>query len=314
MAISTTIWEKLGFRKASGVSEAGWGQTLFVAIISFIYFLPVLLIIITSFKLQNEALAVPPKIFPTSLFGLIPDDYIFTPTLENYASVFSRAMTAGAAAQDTGFDRYFFNSIVIASVSVFLALVIGTLAAFGFSRYPLKGNDTYLFVILTTRMLPAIVVIIPIILMFRVAGLSGSYLGIIMLYTAFNLPFTIWMMKSFFDELALDVEDAARIDGSSDVRVFFKIALPQVVAGLAATFVFGLILTWNEFLFALLLTGVDTRTIPVAMNQAVAGGGIGVLWGLLAAIETLFLIPVFLVTFFLQNHLLRGVTFGTVKR
>lgn len=314
MATSTTIWEKLGFRKASGVSEAGWGQTLFVAIISFIYFLPVLLIIITSFKLQNEALAVPPKIFPTSLFGLIPDDYIFTPTLENYASVFSRAMTAGAAAQDTGFDRYFFNSIVIASVSVFLALVIGTLAAFGFSRYPLKGNDTYLFVILTTRMLPAIVVIIPIILMFRVAGLSGSYLGIIMLYTAFNLPFTIWMMKSFFDELALDVEDAARIDGSSDVRVFFKIALPQVVAGLAATFVFGLILTWNEFLFALLLTGVDTRTVPVAMNQAVAGGGIGVLWGLLAAIETLFLIPVFLVTFFLQNHLLRGVTFGTVKR
>ena len=314
MATSTTIWEKLGFRKASGVSEAGWGQTLLVAIISFIYFLPVLLIIITSFKLQNEALAVPPKIFPTSLFGLIPDDYTFSPTLENYASVFSRAMTAGAAAQDTGFDRYFFNSIVIASVSVFLALVIGTMAAFGFSRYPLKGNDTYLFVILTTRMLPAIVVIIPIILMFRVAGLSGSYLGIIMLYTAFNLPFTIWMMKSFFDELALDVEDAARIDGSSDVRVFFKIALPQVVAGLAATFVFGLILTWNEFLFALLLTGVDTRTVPVAMNQAVAGGGIGVLWGLLAAIETLFLIPVFLVTFFLQNHLLRGVTFGTVKR
>jgi multiple sugar transport system permease protein len=314
VASSATIWEKLGFRKASGVSEAGWGQTLFVALISFIYFLPVLLIIITSFKLQNEALAVPPKIFPTSLFGLVPDDYVFSPTLENYASVFSRAMTAGAAAQDTGFDRYFFNSIVIASVSVFLALVIGTMAAFGFSRYPLKGNDTYLFVILTTRMLPAIVVIIPIILMFRVAGLSGSYLGIIMLYTAFNLPFTIWMMKSFFDELALDVEDAARIDGSSDVRVFFKIALPQVVAGLAATFVFGLILTWNEFLFALLLTGVDTRTIPVAMNQAVAGGGIGVLWGLLAAIETLFLIPVFLVTFFLQNHLLRGVTFGTVKR
>ena len=314
MATSTTIWEKLGFRKASGVSEAGWGQTLFVAIISFIYFLPVLLIIITSFKLQNEALAVPPKVFPTSLFGLIPDDYVFSPTLENYASVFSRAMTAGAAAQDTGFDRYFFNSILIASVSVFLALVIGTLAAFGFSRYPLKGNDTYLFVILTTRMLPAIVVIIPIILMFRVAGLSGSYVGIILLYTAFNLPFTIWMMKSFFDELALDVEDAARIDGSSDVRVFFKIALPQVVAGLAATFVFGLILTWNEFLFALLLTGADTRTVPVAMNQAVAGGGIGVLWGLLAAIETLFLIPVFLVTFFLQNHLLRGVTFGTVKR
>ena len=314
MATSTTIWEKLGFHKASRVGEAGWGHTLWAAFVSFIYFLPVLIIVITSFKVQNEALSVPAKFFPTSFFGLIPEQYVFTPTLENFTSVFSRAYTAGGALESTGFDRYFFNSMFIAGTSVLLALVIGTLAAYGFSRYPLKGNDTYLFVILTTRMLPAIVVIIPIILMFRIVGLSGSYLGIIFLYTAFNLPFTIWMMKSFFDELSLDVEDAARIDGSSELRVFFKVCLPQVVAGLAATFVFGLILTWNEFLFALLLTGSDTRTVPVAMNQAVAGGGIGVLWGLLAAIETLFLIPVFLVTFFLQNHLLRGVTFGTVKR
>jgi multiple sugar transport system permease protein len=314
MAEHNSIWEALGFRKASGVGEAGWGRTLFVAIISFIYFLPVLFIIFTAIKPQALALSVPPVLSPTSLFGLIPEQYVFTPTLENFGSVFSRSMTPGGAPENTGFDRYFFNSIVIASVSVLLALVIGTLAAFGFSRYPLKGNDTYLFIILTTRMLPAIVVIIPVILMFRAVGLSGSYTGIILLYTAFNLAFTIWMMKSFFDELSLDVEDAARIDGSSDSKVFFKICLPQVVAGLAATFVFGLILTWNEFLFALLLSGPDTRTVPVAMNQAVSSGGRGTDWTLLAAIETLFLIPVFLVTFFLQNHLLRGVTFGTVKR
>ena len=288
------------FRRASGVGEAGWGRTLFAAAISFIYFFPVLWIILTAFKSYSDALAVPPK-------------FLFTPTLENFIQVFSRAYSAGAAAQDTGFNLYFFNSIFIAGTSVFLALIIGTLAAFGFSRYPLKGNDTYLFVILTTRMLPAIVVIIPIILMFRVAGLAGTYTGIIGLYTAFNLPFTIWMMKSFFDELSPDVEDAARIDGSSDTRVFYKICLPQVIAGLAATAVFGLILTWNEYLFALLLTGIETRTVPVAMAQTI-GGAIGVRWGLLAAIETLFLIPVFLVTFFLQDHLLRGVTFGTVKR
>ena len=194
-----------------------------------------------------------------------------------------------------------------------IALVIGTLAAYGFSRFPLKGNDTYLFIILTTRMMPAIVVIIPIFLMFQVTGLAGSYLGIILLYTAFNLPFTIWMMKSFFDELSPDVEDAARMDGSSERKIFFKICLPQVLAGIAATAVFGLILTWNEFLFALLLTGVETRTIPVAMAQTI-GGDIGVRWGLLAAIETLFLIPVIVVVFVLQNHLLRGVTFGTIKR
>jgi multiple sugar transport system permease protein len=314
MAEKTSIWEALGFRKASGVGEAGWGRTLIVAIVSFIYFLPVLMIIFTAIKPAEVALSVPPTLSPTSLFGLIPDQYVFAPTFENFGSVFNRSMTTGGAPEPTGFDRYFFNSIVIATVSVLLALIIGTLAAFGFSRYPLKGNDTYLFIILTTRMLPAIVVIIPVILMFRVVGLSGSYLGIIMLYTAFNLAFTIWMMKSFFDELSLDVEDAARIDGSSGIRVFFKICLPQVIAGLAATFVFGLILTWNEFLFALLLSGPDTRTVPVAMNQAVSSGGRGTDWTLLAAIETLFLIPVFLVTFFLQDHLLRGVTFGTVKR
>jgi multiple sugar transport system permease protein len=288
------------FRRAYGVGEAGWGRTFFAAVVSVIYFFPVLWIILTAFKSYGDALAVPPK-------------FLFTPTLENFQQVFSRSYIAGAEAQATGFNLYFFNSIFIAVLSVLLALIIGTLAAFGFSRYPLRGNDTYLFIILTTRMLPAIVVIIPIIIMFRVTGLAGTYAGIIALYTAFNLPFTIWMMKSFFDEISPDVEDAARIDGSSDTRVFFKICLPQVIAGLAATAVFGLILTWNEYLFALLLTGVSTRTVPVAMAQTI-GGDIGVRWGLLAAIETLFLVPVFLVTFFLQNHLLRGVTFGTVKR
>jgi multiple sugar transport system permease protein len=314
MSDGTPFWERIGLRSSGGVGHAGWGRTLAVAGVSLIYFLPVLFIIFTAFKPQELALSVPPTLSPTSLFGLIPDQFVFTPTLDNFGSVFSRVMTADSAPEPTGFDLYFFNSIVIASVSVLLALVLGTLAAYGFSRFPLKGNDTYLFIILTTRMLPAIVVIIPVILMFRVVGLSGSYSGIILLYTAFNLAFTVWMMKSFFDELHPDVEDAARIDGSSESKVFLKICLPQVLAGLAATFVFGLILTWNEFLFALLLTSTDTRTVPVAMNQAVSSGGRGTDWTLLAAIETLFLIPVFLVTFFLQDHLLRGVTFGTVKK
>ena len=297
---SHSLFERLGYRKRSGIGEAGWGRTLVAAVVSLIYFFPVLWIILTAFKTLNDALAVPAQ-------------FIFTPTFENFGLVFTRAYSVGGQAQDTGFSLYFFNSLFIAGSSVFLALVIGTLAAFGFSRYPLKGNDTYLFIILTTRMLPAIVVIIPIFIMFRITGLAGTYAGIIALYTAFNLPFTIWMMKSFFDELSRDVEDAARIDGSSDTRVFFKICLPQVVAGLAATAVFGLILTWNEYLFALLLSGVETRTVPVAMAQTI-GGDIGVRWNLLAATETLFLIPVILVTFFLQNHLLRGVTFGTIKR
>ena len=157
MADTVSIFERLGFRRASGVGEAGWGRTLFVAVVAFVYFLPVLFIIFTAIKPQELALSVPPTISPTSFFGLIPEEYVFTPTLENFGSVFERSMTVGGAPENTGFDRYFFNSIFISSVSVLLALVIGTLAAFGFSRFPLAGNDTYLFIILTTRMLPAIV-------------------------------------------------------------------------------------------------------------------------------------------------------------
>lgn len=286
-------------KKERGLREAGWGRTIFAGIIGTIYFLPVLWIIMTAFKTRQDALATPPKLF-------------FTPTLENFTSVFWRA-TDGGAELSTGMGMFFFNSLFIAGAGVMLALVIGTLAAYGFSRYPLKGNDTYLFIILTTRMLPPIVVIIPIFLMFRVTGLSGSYLGIILLYAMFNMAFSVWMMKSFFDELSTDVEDAARLDGFGDFKVFFKICIPQLKAGLAATAVFALILTWNEFLFALLLTGNDTRTVPVAMARAM-GGQLGVDWGLLSAIITLFVIPVFIVTYILQNHLLRGVTFGTVKK
>jgi multiple sugar transport system permease protein len=287
-------------RKYREIGKAGWGYTAVTAIISFIYFSPVFWIILTAFKTRKDALAVPPKLF-------------FTPTLDNFVSVFYRASITTGTSQATDMGLYFFNSIFIAFTSVGLAIIVGTLAAYAFSRFPLRGNDTYLFIILTTRMMPPIVVIIPIFLMFRLSGLAGSYWGIIFLYTAFNIPFSVWLVKSFFDELNPEIEDAARMDGASERRVFFGFCIPQILAGLSATFVFGLILTWNEFLFALLLTGVDTRTVPVAMARTL-GGEVGVDYGLLAAIVTLFLIPIFFVTFLLQNQLLRGVTFGTVKK
>ena len=282
------------------IGKAGWGHTAIASVVGLIYFFPVLWIILTSFKSRTDALAVPPKLF-------------FTPTLDNFTSVFYRASITTGTSQATDMGLYFFNSIFIAFTSVGLALIVGTLAAYAFSRYPLRGNDTYLFIILTTRMMPPIVVIIPIFLMFRLSGLAGTYWGIILLYTAFNIPFSVWLVKSFFDELNPEIEDAARLDGATERRVFFNFCIPQILAGLSATFVFGLILTWNEFLFALLLTGVETRTVPVAMARTL-GGEVGVDYGLLAAIVTLFLIPIFFVTFLLQNQLLRGVTFGTVKK
>ncbi len=284
------------FRKHN---EGGWGQTLVSGAIGLIYFAPVFWMVLTAFKTRQDALAIPPKLF-------------FTPTLENFRAVFFDTTSSGELVATDAW-LYFVNSAFIAGASVLLALILGTLAAYAFSRYPLRGNDTYLFIILTTRMLPPIVVIIPIFLLFRLTGLSGTYIGIILLYTSFNLPFSIWMMKSFFDDLDREVEDSARMDGSSDWAVFRRIVLPQVAAGLAATMVFALILTWNEFIFALLLTGTESRTVPVALASTV-GGSVGVEWGKLSAMITLFLIPVVIVTFVLQNQLLRGVTFGTIRR
>ena len=150
MPDSISLWERIGLRRAGGVAEAGWGRTLVVALVSIIYFLPVLFIIFTAIKPQELALSVPPTFAPTSFFGLIPDQFVFTPTLENFGSVFSRVMTTGSQPESTGFDLFFFNSIVIASASVLIALAIGTLASYGFSRYTLKVNDNYLFIILTT--------------------------------------------------------------------------------------------------------------------------------------------------------------------
>ena len=282
------------------VGEAGWSHSAIAGAVGFIYFFPVLFIILTAFRNRMDTLATPPKWF-------------FSPTFENFYHIFYRSSSTTSEYISTGFHMYFFNSIYISGMSVILALIIGTLAAYGFSRYPLKGNDTYLFIILTTRMLPPIIVIIPIFLIFRLTGLAGSYTGIIMMYTCFNLPFSIWMMKSFFDELNTEIEDAARMDGASERSVFFGICIPQVKAGLAATSVFALILTWNEFLFALLLTNKTTRTMPNAMARTI-GGEINVDYGLLAAMICLFLIPIFFVTYALQNQLLRGVTFGTIKK
>lgn len=279
------------------IGSAGWRRSALCVLIGAVYFFPVLWIIVTAFKNPHDSLTL----------GIS-----FTPTLDNFSAIFARAFYPGGEVSDTRFDLYFLNSLFIAGTSVGLALILGTVAAYGFSRWPLKGNDTYMFIILMTRMLPPIIIIIPIFLLFRLTGLAGGYPGIILLYTAFNLPFTIWIMKSFFDDLPRDVEDAARVDGSSEWRVFFRVCLPQASAGIAATVTLGLILTWNEFIMALLLTGSQTRTVPVAIGANV-GGGFSVPWGLLAAIETLYLIPVMLVTFVLQNQLLRGATFGTIR-
>ena len=264
------------------------------------YTFPILWVVLTAFKTRVDIFAMPPK-------------FLFTPTMENFVRVFSRA-TAEGGAESTNFTRYFLNSLYLSFASVFLALVVGTMGAYSVSRFAFRHRDFVMFSILSTRMLPAIAVIIPVYLMFsKLLHLMDTYTGMVLLYTAFNLPFVIWMMKSFFDEIPPEIEEAAQVDGSSRFRAFYKVALPQVKSGIAGTVVISLLFTWNEFLFALMLTGSKTRTVPVALARTLQGER-GVDWGVLAAIETIYMLPVLIVAMSLQKYLLRGLTFGTVRR
>jgi len=207
----------------------------------------------------------------------------------------------------------FQNTGVLIACSVLVQMVISGLAAYAFAGYPMRGRNYYLFYILAVRMMPPLTVIIPLYLIYRLIGLGGTYTGIILIHTAFNLRFAIWMLKSFLEELHRPIEEAAWLDGSSTLRILRRICIPQIRAGIAATAVIAFVFTWNDFLFSLLITGADTKTISVAMSRII-GADMNVDWGVFAAMGTVYLLPVVLVAFFLQNQLLRGTTFGTVPR
>jgi multiple sugar transport system permease protein len=281
-------------------AKSGIGRTLIATLVGLIYFFPVIWMILAAFKTRADALATPPKL-------------IFAPTLEHFWAAFHRVSADGSSVVPTGLEGNFFNSLLISFVSVGLALILGALAAYGFSRLRIRGRDYFMFYILVLRMVPPITAIIPLYFLFRVTGLGGSYLSIILVYTAFNLPFAIWMLRSFLDELHTPIEEAARLDGSSELKILWRICLPQMRAGVAATAIIAFVFTWNDFLFSLLLTSVTTRTVPVAMTRVV-GADVGVDWGVFAAIGTIYLLPVLLIAFFLQGQLLRGASFGTIPR
>lgn len=233
----------------------------------------------------------------------------FTPTLDNYRDVFVSTSAAGGASD---LVTNFSNSVIITAMATLLATLIGVPAAWGFSRFDIKGAKDQLFFILSTRFMPPVVVVIPLFVMYRWAGLYDTRTGLILLYTAFNLPFTIWMMKGFVDEIPGEYEDALMMDGYSRLQAFRQGSLPLLVPGILATAVFSMIFTWNEFTFAVFLTGSTARTVP----PAIAGllGGQSTPWGLVAAAAMVFAVPVLAFGFLVRKHLVAGMTFGAVRR
>ncbi len=303
-------------------SRTKWFAGSMVILYAIITLLPLVWIIATGFKSPSDAIAYPPKV-------------VFTPSLEGYVNLFTERTRvtpqmleeAGEptkwydkivheqGAVISGKSRYgerFFNSVIIGFGSTLLCMILGTAAAYAFSRFRIPLKDDLLFFILSTRMMPPIAVSIPIFLMFRQLGLNDTHLGMILLYTAVNLSLSVWLLKGFIDEIPIEYEEAALIDGYTRFQAFYKVVLPQAATGIASTAIFCLIFAWNEYAFAVLLTSGTAQTAPPFIPTIIGVGGKD--WPAVAAGATIFLVPVMVFTILLRKHLLRGITFGAVRK
>ena len=302
-------------------SRQKWIAGTLVVAYALITMIPLLWIIATGFKSPADAISYPPKV-------------VFDPTLEGYVNLFTtrtRQTQEYLAANPpqtwyeeivrqydmviagpSRFGERFLNSVIIGFGSTFLSVFLGTLAAYAFSRFRVPLKDDLLFFILSTRMMPPIAVAIPIFLMFRELGLSDTHLGMILLYTAVNISLAVWLMKSFIDGIPREYEEAALIDGYTRFQAFMKVVLPQAATGIASTAIFCLIFAWNEYAFAVLLTSGTAQTAPPFIPTIIGVGGLD--WPAVAAGATLFLVPVMVFTVLLRKHLLRGITFGAVRK
>ncbi|PWH14743.1 MAG: carbohydrate ABC transporter permease [Anaerolineae bacterium] len=254
---------------------------------SLVILLPILWVMRTSFANRLIAYKIPPVWF-------------FTPTLENYRIIFEKYP----------FQKYFYNSILVSAAASLVALALGALAAYSIARFK-TGDPILRLSMLSTQMLPPITLVIPIFLLARIFHLWDSRLGLVLAYLSFNLPYTVWILIGFFQGIPVDLEEAAMIDGCSRVQAFWRVTIPVSLPGLLAAGVFNFILNWNEFLFALILTGRETRTLPVAIASLWTQQGVQI--GAVSAATFLVILPVIILTWVIQKSLVRNLTFGSIK-
>jgi multiple sugar transport system permease protein len=273
----------------SGVSgrRAGRGRQFAIALVLFVLLLPFLWLLQMSFKSNDLILQFPPPL-------------IFKPTLENYTSLWQSAFSAS-----------FVNSLSSASFSTGFALLLGVPAAYVLSKWAGRGRQALSFAILVTRMAPPIAFTIPFFLFYRWTGLLDTIIGLVLVYTSFNLPLVIWMMQPFFETVPVSLEEAALVDGAPIRTVFLKIALRMVAPGIAATAILCFLNAWNDFFFALILTRTNARTAPVAVVNFMNYEGWE--WGKIAAGGSLVMAPALIFSLAVRRYLVSGLTAGAVK-
>ncbi|MCS7248331.1 MAG: carbohydrate ABC transporter permease [Anaerolineales bacterium] len=249
---------------------------------------PLVYLFITSFKDPNLTFTLPPV-------------WVFEPTLQNY-----REVLAGGQ-----FEKYFLNSLVVALSTTAIALLLGGLAAYGFSRFRFRGAFWLRMSALVPQMLPPITIIVPLYVLFNGLRLLDTRWALIISYLTFTIPLALWMMIGFFDDVPVELEEAAMIDGCTRLGALVRISLPLVAPGLAATAILAFLYCWNEFLYAVILTGREARTLPVTITSFMTNRAI--LWGRIAASGSMVLVPVLAFALLAQRYLVRGLSRGAIK-
>lgn len=267
--------------------------TVLILLAALVFFMfPVVWMFLTSFKTEAEYFHYPPV--------FIPEDF----SLRNYVNAMALPPLGRGGLQGLR------DSLIIALASTVLAVTVGSLAAYSLARFK-TGGDNLSFWILSTRMFPPVAAALPLFLIFKEIKLLDTHMALIIANTIFSLPFVIWLLKGFFEELPVELEEAALIDGCTHWGAFVRVSLPLIAPGVVATALFSFVFAWNEFMFALLLTRRNVRPLTIIVPSLV--GGHEILWGEIAAIGTIAIIPGIILALLLQRYLIRGLTLGAVK-
>jgi multiple sugar transport system permease protein len=259
---------------------------------------PIVWIAMMSLKNSNDVIASPPK-------------FVFTPTLENYKAITVGQDAHGVETVKPDYPKYFLNTLILASATVAVSLLLGTFAAYSLARFSFRFKEEIAFTFLSFRFAPELMVILPLYIVFQKTGLIDTFSGLTVAYQLVTLPFLIWVLRGFFEDIPREIEQAARVDGYSWWGVFRKISLPLIKPGIAAVVILSFIFAWNNFIFSMILGGERTQTVTLGILGFI--GYERVLWGQMAAATMICVIPELLMAFFVQKYIIRGLTFGAVK-
>ena len=271
-----------------------------------LFVFPIYYWVTVSLKLDREIFSRPPKLFDFTFSG------------KSYEEVFgiSLGFEQGLAVLPGGGDFYMtprlVDSIIVAVLSTIVAVSVATLAAYALSRMRFRGQHHFVFWILSTRMMPPVAVAIPMFFIYKNFGLLDTYAGIVLVHALMNMPLAVLLLKSFFDDIPTEIDEAALIDGASRFHIFRRIVLPMATGGVAATAVLCFVFSWTEFLFVLTLTQTGLKTVPVVSSTFVTSTGTA--WGNMAALGTAAILPAFVFILLVQKNLVRGLTLGGLKQ